>query len=183
MAELDQNDETAGKNADPAAGKRRWLVLYTRPRFEKKVDIQLFERRIASFLALREEMRQWSDRRKLVQAPLFPGYIFVHVSERERVSALEIDGVVKYVSFGGRFAVVHDEVVESLRLALQRPRDVRIEDTSLKLGQRIRVAHGPMAGMKGRLLAFHGSTRVAIEVEAINQVVSVEVPIGDLAKA
>ena len=160
-----------------------WRVLYARPRYEKKIHAKLVEYNIASFLPLRDELRQWSDRKKLVSVPLFSGYIFVQVNERERITALEMDGAMKYVGFGGKIAIVPAETIESLKIAVTRPREVRVEDTSLKLGQKVLVRHGPFSGMRGRLVQFRGSTRVAIAVDVINQIVSVEVQLADLAEA
>ena len=73
---------------------RKWRVLYVRPRWEKKVEDQLTERNIENFLPLREEIRQWTDRKKRVIVPLFPGYLFVHVNERERVDTFDVPGVM-----------------------------------------------------------------------------------------
>lgn len=158
----------------------RWLVLYTRPRYEKKVARQLAERGIEHFLPLREEMRQWSDRKKLVEAPLFPGYIFVHVDERQRIQTLETDGAMKYVHFNGRVAEVRTSVIDNLRLILTRPEGVRVEDAGLRIGQRVTVKHGPLAGLEGTLITHRGPLRVGVLVEAIEKIVSVEVPVGDL---
>jgi transcriptional antiterminator RfaH len=164
------------------ARTRRWLVLYARGRFEKKVHARLEEAGITSFLPLRDELRQWTDRKKLVSVPLFSGYIFVRVNERERVKALESEGALKYVGFGGKLAVIPPHIIESLKIAVTRPREIRVEQTRLKLGQPVRVQHGPLAGMRGRLVEFRGNTRIAITIEAINQVVSVEVALADVAQ-
>lgn len=145
--------------------------------------MKLREFHIESFLPLRDELRQWSDRKKMVSVPLFSGYIFVQVDERERITALEMEGALKYVGFGGKLAVVPDETIESLKIAVVRPRDIRVEDSSLKLGQKVLVRHGPFSGMRGNLVEFRGSTRVAIAVDVIHQIVSVEVPLADLVEA
>jgi len=158
----------------------RWLVLYTRPRYDKKVQGQLDEAGIVNYFPLREELHEWSDRKKLVELPLFPSYIFVYVDERQRIATLQMDGSLKFVHFGGKIAEVSQRTIDNLRLAMIRPEAIRIEETTLRLGQRVRVKHGPMEGMKGNLFEFRGHTRVAIHVEVVNQIVSVEVPIGDL---
>ncbi|MDH7515725.1 MAG: UpxY family transcription antiterminator [Bacteroidota bacterium] len=173
MAELSWN-ETRG------AEQKRWLVLYTRPRYEKKIHRRLQDLSVTSFLPLREELRQWSDRRKRVLVPLFSGYLFVFANERERIAALEVEGAMRYVSFGGKLAEVSEETIESLKIAATRPADIRVEETDLRLGQKVTVRHGPLAGMRGYLVEFRGSTRVAIRIEAIEKTVSVEVPLADL---
>ena len=135
---------------------------------------------VGSFLPLRKVMRQWADRKKMIEQPLFPGYLFVYVNERERIQALESQGAVKYVEFGGELAVVSETTIESLKIAARKPEDVRAEESALKLGDPIVVSHGPLAGMRGRLMEFRGATRIAIEIEAIRQVVSVEVPLSEV---
>ena len=177
-SEMAEHSQDTKATKDPL----RWLVLYTRPRYEKKIYSQLVEKRITAYLPLREEVRQWSDRRKVVEFPLFRSYIFVQVKERDRITALELYGAIKYVSFGGKLSEISDETIENLRIMMQKPRTVRVEETSLRLGQKIHVQSGPLMGMKGHLVEFRGSTRVAIQIEAINQIVSVEVPVSYLAR-
>jgi len=167
------------ESASPG-GRRRWLVLYLKPRHEKKSLRLMLDGGIESLLPLREELHQWKDRKKHVDVPLFPGYLFVHVNERERIAALETAGALKYVHFGGAIAVVRQETIDALQLALTRRADVRVEETWLDAGAEVTVRHGPLAGLKGILLEHRGQTRVAVRIEAIRQSVSVEVAVADL---
>lgn len=160
---------------------RNWFVLYTRPRFEKKIESQLCGETIECFLPLREEVHQWADRKKRVQVPLFASYIFVRVNERERLRALQCDGAMKYVGFGGKISTVRDETIESLRLADTRRDDVRVEERYIEAGTAVAVVRGPLKGVSGILLEHRGRTRVAIQIEAIRQLVSIEVPLADLS--
>ncbi len=159
---------------------RKWYVLYTKPRYEKKTHTLLQAEIIENIFPMREEIHQWSDRKKHVEVPLFSNYIFVYVNEKERIRALEIDGAMKYVHFGEKIAIVRQETIDSLRIALTRKEDIRLEDTYLDIGQVVKVVRGPLQGMRGILLQRRGPTRVAIQVDAIKQMVSVEVPVGDL---
>ncbi|NOY06840.1 MAG: UpxY family transcription antiterminator [Chlorobi bacterium] len=164
-------------------GHRRWLVLYTRPRWERKTVHLLYEQSIEVFFPMLEEIHVWSDRKKVVAVPLFPGYIFVRIgSERERMKALATDGAMKYVHFGGSLAVVRDEIIENVRLAITRPRDLRVEKTQLYLGKEVRIQRGPLRGLTGTLVEYRGHTRVAITIEAIRQTISIEVPVSDLVQ-
>ncbi len=158
----------------------RWLVLYVRPRYETKVVSHITQAGIESFLPLRTELRQWSDRKKLVEVPVFTGYVFVHVDERHRVAALESDGALKYVGFGGRLSVVRDDTIESLKIALRRSESLEIEEDWLRPGTRVLLIQGPFAGMRGVLIERRGRTRIMITVEAIAKAVSVEVSIADI---
>ena len=158
----------------------RWLVLYVRPRYEKKVNSQLTEKGVESFLPQRKEVRIWSDRKKLILVPLFPGYIFVYADEKHRIAALETEGALTYVRFGGEPAVVPDEIIKSLRIAVSGSEQIQAEKTKLQLGQKVRVKSGPVAGLVGYLTGFRGNTRVAIRVDAIDQIVSLQVATSDL---
>jgi transcriptional antiterminator RfaH len=158
----------------------RWLVLYVRPRFEKKVHVRLQEKGVTSFLPERRELRIWSDRKKFIMAPLFPGYLFVHVDEKHRVAALETDGALTYVRFGGKVAVVRNDVIRSLQIAVESREQLELEKPQLKLGQKIRIRSGPLAGLTGHLTGFRGNTRVAIRVDAIDQIVSLQVALSEL---
>jgi transcription antitermination factor NusG len=158
----------------------RWLVLYVRPRYEKKVHERCQQSGIVSYLPLREEFRKWSDRRKLVESPLFSGYLFLNVDEKKRVSALEFDGAMKYVQFGGRFAVVSDETIESIKIALLKPGMVELENDPFQPGASILVTHGPFTGLRGRLIERRGRVRVIVSIDAIEKGLSVEVSIADL---
>ena len=162
------------------ASLRRWYVLYTKPRYEKRTHYFMRGENIDCFLPMREEIHQWADRKKSVEVPLFTSYIFVYANEKERVAALQIDGAMKYVHFGGKIAIVKQETIDALRLALIRKNDIRLEETYLEMGKPVTVVRGPLQGLKGILLEQKGETRVGIQVEILKQLVSVEVPVGDL---
>src|ERR1700751_5933305 len=80
----------------------RWYAAYTHARHEKRVDAQMRERGIESFLPLYRSVRRWKDRRKQLELPLFPGYVFVHMALRDRLQVLQLPGVVHFVSFHGK---------------------------------------------------------------------------------
>jgi transcription antitermination factor NusG len=109
---------------------------------------------------------------------VFPGYLFVHITERERVAVLEKPGAMKYVSFGGQPAVLNDETIRNIRIATEQPQTFTVERERLALGQPVEVIQGPFAGMTGRLYEMRGSSRVAVQIEAIAQTLLVEVPLS-----
>lgn len=162
------------------ASRSRWLVLCIRPRYERRVEARCLQVEIDCFLPLRKELRQWSDRKKLVDLPLFPGYLFVHATERERIAALEIDGALRYVSFGGKLAEVDPSVISSLHIALSSRVPLALEQDVLTPGQQVRVLTGPLCGMTGELTELRGSHRLLVRVEAIQQAVSVELSLNDI---
>ncbi len=157
----------------------RWYAAYTNARHEKCVQKQLQERHIAHFLPTYHTVRLWKDRRKELEFPLFPGYIFVQITGPDRLRVLQVPGVVRFVSFNGRPAALEDIEIESLRNALAT--GIRAEPHPyLKVGRRVRVKRGPLAGVEGILVRKKDKFRVVISVDLIMRSVATEVEATDV---
>ncbi len=111
-----------------------------------------YRARVSSPSCRLRKLSRWSDRIRRSQAPLFPGYVFVHVSDAERVPVLQTVGVVNLVSVSGKAARIQEDEIERLRACIARPNDVE-PHPYLKLGHRVRVKHGPFVGCEGILVA------------------------------
>lgn len=155
-----------------------WRVFYTFPRSEKKCEERLCERSIEVFLPKHTVIRQWSDRKKKVVEPLFRNYIFAHVDERDRLRVLQTDGIVRCVSFEGSPAVVRDEEIEQIRIALENGSDFAVVDyvPRPEVGSKVVVTEGPMRGLRGVVREHRGQTHVLVVISAIRQALSVNVP-------
>ncbi len=151
-----------------------WYAVVLRSRFERKTHAMLIEGGIESFLPLVEEVHTWSDRKKVVQEPLFRGYLFVRTDLRRKVEILEKPGVVRFVEFGGKPVFIPDIQIEWIRLALREPRNVQREPY-YSAGDRVRVTSGPLAGLEGIILQTRGHSRLVISLSSIAQSFSVEV--------
>lgn len=145
-----------------------WYAIYTRPRHEKKVNDQLLEKGITAFLPLTRELRQWKDRRKWVETPLFNGYVFIDIDLRNRFSALETHGVVRMIGFGGVPARIPDWQIEQLQRLLNS--DERLEpEEYLRIGDLVEITEGPLCGIRGYLREKRGESRIAILIDGIYQ--------------
>ncbi len=165
----------------PAAEPRteNWYAAYTCSRSEKCVAKQLNERRVECFLPLYGSWRRWKDRRKLLELALFPGYVFVRIALQERLRVLEVPHVVRLVSFNGQPAPLPEQDIESLRQGLQH--GVCAEPHRyLRLGRKVRVVHGPMAGTHGILVRKKDSLRVVVSLDLLMRSVAVEVDAADV---
>jgi transcription antitermination factor NusG len=153
----------------------RWYALYTRSRHEKRVSQALSERAIESFLPLQKCLRQWSDRRRWVEVPLIPSYVFARATSRHREQILQTPGVVRFVSFDGCPAVVRPEEIEFLRRAVapEARADVVVDPFSQQA--EVRIVNGSFAGYKGRLVGKRGSNRVAVKIEELEYSIVVTV--------
>lgn len=125
-----------------------WYVIYTQPRSEKKVTERLQKIGITTYCPLVTQIRQWSDRKKKVQVPLINSYVFVNLNENERDSVFQVNGIVRYLYWLGKPAVVRDEEIVALQEALK---DVitSVEITGLKVGDEINIPSGPFKGKEG----------------------------------
>ena len=161
--------------------KLNWYALYTRPRFEKKVEVQLSEKEIETYLPLQTVVRQWSDRKKKIQEPIFRGYIFVHIEPKYRIESLRVDGVVRMVGFGGKPSVIPDDQIDAIQRLLDKNAKIEACDY-FTVGDPVEVAQGSFAGIKGRLIEKRGMRRFVISIDAIRQSLSVEIDPGLLKK-
>lgn len=156
-----------------------WVAVYTVARHEKVVARQLEERRIETFLPLYRSLHRWKDRRKLVELALFPGYVFVRMSTDSKLRVLQVPGVVSIVSFNGELAALPEQEINALRDGLEN-RLYAEPCPYLRVGKRVRVIRGPMAGAEGILSRKKDKCRVVISVDVLMRSVAVEVDATDL---
>lgn len=120
-----------------------WYVVYTKPKWEKKVAEQLTEKGVECYCPLVTQIRQWSDRKKKVVIPLFNSYVFVRLNEADRDLVFQSTGVVRYLFWLGKPAVVRDEEINTIQKWLDAPNEYDISVTSLQIGDRITLESGP----------------------------------------
>jgi transcription antitermination factor NusG len=131
-----------------------WYALYTKPRAEKKVDIRLKEKGIESYLPLQKYLRQWSDRKKWVEEPLFRGYVFVKIDYANRIYVLETEGVVRIVSFRGKPAIIPEWEMESIKLLMSSDYNQKVQlekMNNIKIGELVKIKSGPLTGVIGEV--------------------------------
>jgi len=157
----------------------RWYAAYTSANHEKRVAEQLGVREVEHFLPLYASARRWKDRRVTLQLPLFPGYIFLHMTLRDRLKVQQVPGVARLVGFDGKLAALPEEEIEALRRSFES--GVRAEPHPyLTVGRRVRVKSGPLAGTQGILLRRKGNFRVVISIELIQRSVAVDTEVADV---
>jgi len=175
-----QRDSTTRERArsDTVTGLA-WYVTYTCPRHEKSVFKHLKDRGISSCLPTYVSGRRWKDRRKVLEMPLFPGYVFVHMNAENRIEVLRVPGIRGFIVFQGRPARVETVEMENLQLSLLGPMRV-LPHPFLKSGRRVRIRSGAMTGVEGILLRMRDQTRLVLSVTLLRRSVSVEVDATDV---
>ncbi|MEN8158403.1 MAG: UpxY family transcription antiterminator [Bacteroidota bacterium] len=153
----------------------KWYAVYTRPRFEKQVLKELLDQGIEAYLPLIKTMRQWSDRKKMVEIPLFSSYVFVNIDRRFYDQVLQTNGVVKYITFEGKAATIPPDQIDTLRIIVDSNEKVETTWESRKKGDRVMVIAGSLKGLKGELISDGGRKKVLVRIDSIDQNLTVEV--------
>lgn len=165
--------------------QRGWYACYTRARHEKRVAKVLYERGIERYLPLVAQERQWHDRRKIVEFPLFPGYVFVRVARREVFDVTSVPSVVSMVMSDGRPALIRDGEIENVRRyaqALSECGEQPEPHPMISVGERVVVTDGPFQNVEGRVMDVRGRARIVVGIAALGQGFLVNVPVQMLRR-
>jgi transcriptional antiterminator RfaH len=149
----------------------RWYVVYTYPNSEKKVHTHLVQKNITCFLPLQRVKRQWSDRTKIIEVPLFPNYIFVYTTNRERFKVLDIPGVSRYIMYNGGPATISENEITTIKKMMIDKEAILEQYID---GEAVNIIDGPFNGLTGIIFERKGKTRFGVKIEAINRAISVE---------
>ena len=154
---------------------KSWYAIYVRSRHEKSVHSELQQKGIESSLPLTIVTRQWSDRRKKVEVPLFRGYVFVKIDiKNEKLPVLTTSGVVKFVTFNNVTVSIPEDQMYWLQQMIAS--DLLLsQEQDFPVGTEIDVMFGPLKGLRGRVKQKNSETRLVVWFDAIMQGVSVEI--------
>ena len=153
----------------------KWYAVYTRPRFEKQVLKSLHDRGIEVYLPLIKTMRQWSDRKKMVEIPLFSSYVFVHIDRSSYDQVLQTHGAVKYITFEGKAATIPSEQIDNLKIIVDSNEKVDTTWEARRKGDSVIVTAGSLKGLKGELITEGDRKKVLVRIQGIDQNLTVEV--------
>jgi len=152
------------KPSKKMAVSRKWLAIYSRPRWEKKVNQLLQEKGIESYCPLNKVTRKWSDRIKIVEEPLFKSYVFVKVKDEDRTEVRMTPGVINFVYWEGKPAVIKEKEINAIRRFLNEYENVEVQSMDLKVHQRVKVTMGPLMDHEGEVLSLQRkAVKVAID--------------------
>lgn len=158
------------------SGDKKWYALYTRSKGEKKLAIELHYADVEYYLPLVKRLRQWSDRKKIIEEPLFRCYIFVHITETDFYKVSNLPGAVRFVKFEGRPAEIPPQQIAAIRLYVEDPESEETENIDLHEGQLVRVKSGPMEGLIGRLVQVRNQFRLIVLIETVGKVIRLNIP-------
>ena len=143
---------------------RKWLAIYTRPRWEKKVSLLLSEKGLESYCPLNKVRRKWSDRVKVVEEPLFKSYVFVKIGDEDRSAVRMTPGAINFVYWQGKPAVIRDREIVAIKRFLNEYENVEVQPIDLKVDERVRITNGTFMDQEGKVLDVrHKTVKVAID--------------------
>jgi transcription antitermination factor NusG len=149
-----------------SALKSHWYAIYTKPRWEKKVHALLAEKKIESYCPLNKVRKKWSDRMKTVEEPLFKSYVFARVTEEEQTKVRMTAGVMNFVYWNGKPAIIPAKEIETIRKFLNEYENVSAEPIQLKEDGRVTIRQGLFMNQEAKILKIEGN-RVKVVIESI----------------
>ncbi|MDY7394016.1 UpxY family transcription antiterminator [Aureibaculum sp. 2210JD6-5] len=159
------------------SNSKNWYAVYTRSNAEKKVCEQLRRSRYTTYLPLVTTFRQWSDRKKKVQIPLIPSYVFVRIEEQNVHKVLAVNGALHILKYLGKYAIVKEEEIKNLQLLISgesKSQFSLIENISR--GDEVEVIKGLFIGLRGYFVKEKNKQKVFIKINALNRYVGIEIP-------
>ena len=154
--------------------KKQWFVLYTRLGCEKKVAELLEKKHVEVYCPLSKTNRQWSDRKKPALQPLFSSYVFVCIPPEKQRLILQTDGVINYVHWLSKPAVICQEEIDTIRNFLKEYDFVRLEKTSINMNDRVRIINGPLMMWEGTVVEIR-TTIVKITLPSLGYALVAEI--------
>ncbi|HTN06092.1 UpxY family transcription antiterminator [Agriterribacter sp.] len=145
---------------------KKWYAIYTKPRWEKKVYALLQEQEIAAYCPLNKVRKKWSDRYKIVHEPLFKSYVFVQVEENEMTKVRMVGGVVNFVYWNGKPAIIKDEEIHIIRKFLNEHEHVEAEPLQFMPNQRVKIMSGVLMDKEG-IVIRSDKNKVQVVLESL----------------
>ena len=161
---------------NPTSKSKKWYAIYTKSRNEKMVSANLEVKGIEVYLPLLKILKQWSDRKKWVEVPLFRSYIFVHIYDKNYLDVLQTDGVVRFVTFRNERISIPENQIIAVKSYLEEDDPINIENLEYLPGDRVEVCRGPLRGLLGVFIEVKGKQRVMVEIESIGQRLILNLP-------
>ena len=176
MTTIDQTLEVPMNSSTVANDNAHWYAVHTRARHEKMVAERLLEQGVNTYLPLVKETHRWSDRKKVVEVPLFSCYVFARFAptNQDRLRVCRTNGVLQVVGVRGEAISIPDEQVDAVRM-LMNERLPWAEHPFLKVGQRVRICSGALKGVEGILVARNGDRTLVVSVDVIQRSLAVRI--------
>ncbi len=158
-----------------------WYVVYTKPNSEKKVASTLEKRGIKVYCPIYEKIKQWSDRKKKISAPLFRSYVFIFLDnyEDEKLQVLLVPGVVRFLFWLGKPAIVREAEIQAIQDFLNKYKGSNITVAFIE-GAVLEIKEGPLTGQSGTLISIRGNKAILM-LKSLKLNLTAEVPVNSIS--
>ena len=146
----------------------KWLAIYTKPRWEKKVHQLLTDKGIESYCPLNKVKRKWSDRIKTVEEPLFKSYVFVKVTDDDRTKVRLTNGVVNFVYWNGKPAIIREKEIQTIKRFLDEHESVQVRPMEFAVNQQVLITSGTFMDKRAVVVAVRRK-EVKVAIESLGQ--------------
>lgn len=160
----------------------KWYAVYTSPRAEKQVYKRMIESGIEAFLPLQKTLRQWSDRKKLIEKPLLSSYVFVYTKKKYFPVVYKTYGAVRFVSFEGVPVPIPQKQIDNLKLLVDSDAEIEVTGERFEKGDNVEVVIGSLIGLTGELIKTGNKKRVIVRIDSLEQNIIVTIPLTFLKK-
>ena len=160
--------------------ERSWYAVYTKPRWEKKTAETLTHRGIENYCPLNKVLRQWSDRKKLVQEPLFKSYVFVRVAEKQLPELKKVEGILSVVTWLGKPAAIKDAEIKMIKAFLCEHTNVKVEQ-AVNVNDTVTIARGSLMNKEGTVVAVKNNF-VTVELPSLGYTLHADLAKSDITK-
>ena len=144
----------------------KWYAIYTRPRWEKKVNSVLHDMGIESYCPLNKVRRRWSDRIKTIEEPLFKSYIFIKIPEKQRTEVRMVTGVINFVYWNGKPATIKEREIDTIKRFLDEHENVQLQPMELKPNQQVHIISGIFMDRGAKVLEV-GKKMAKVAIESL----------------
>lgn len=155
-----------------------WYPIYTKSRTEKKTCDLLTKKGVETYLPLNKQLKQWSDRKKWVEEPLFKSYLFVKISLKQYDLVLQTQGAVRFIYFSGVLATIPEVQVIQLKKILTENYEPEVCYSKLEIGQKVKIIEGSLKGYHAEMVRWQQQNRLILRLEALGQSLLLKIPAG-----
>ena len=151
----------------------KWYPIYTRSRAEKKTQENLAQKNITTYLPLKKVLKQWSDRKKIVEEPLLKSYLFIYISSKEFNEVLMTPGFTRFIYFSGKIAEIPERQIQDLRLLLANTADLEIIEHDISPGEKVLIKAGPFKGIIGELVSLKSKRSIILRLAHVGAAINI----------
>jgi len=153
-----------------------WYLIYTMPKHERKIVLKLRESGIETIFPTMKSVSKWHDRKKIIDKPFFPSYVFVFLKDLKGFhDVISTNGVLYFVRTGSEVAKVSDKVINNIRLLSDNRGELEVSSGIFNAGDRVLIKDGPLTGLDCEIVNHSGKQVYLVRVNLLQRCILISV--------